>query len=348
MSGGWQQPPWGGPPQGPPPNGGPPPGRPFGGPPPPGPPGPQGPQRPFGGWNPQGPPPGGGQGWGPPPPPPPTGPPRRPGSGGGGKFGIIAVVIGCVIGLVLTGFFVLGRTTSEPATPGPTLEPTPTATPRTRRTPSPRSTDPTRTPSATSSSSYDSPCPTREVPAVVPGWRAIASVRDGAAFDVPRDFTFNEGTLFGQETKGRRVLAHCATYYQEQACASSRSSQRGSLGLVTYGSSSNRDGDPVKYAELWAQVSNSDYDTGKTGEVPAPTVTKVRTASGGEATVATVEAVDTTPSKDCPAPRFRVTVVGIDLPNGRKALLVIDTDRGTDKDLPDDIEKRIITSLRPL
>ncbi|WP_133626245.1 hypothetical protein [Enemella evansiae] len=340
MSGGWQQPPWGGPPQGPQ---GPGPQGPWGqgGP-------PQGQQRPFGGWTPQAPPPGQ-QGWGPPPPPPPTGPPRRPGSGGGGgKFGIIAVVIGCVIGLVLTGFFVMGRLTSEPATPGPpTIEPTPTRTPSTRRTPSPRPTDPTRTPSATSSSE-DSPCPTREVPAVVPGWQAIGSVKDGAAFDVPQDFTFSEGTLFGQEAKSGVVLAHCATFYARGQACEKKSSDRGSIGLVTYGSRTNRDGDPVKYAEQWARLSNTDYDTGQVGEVPAPTVTKVRTTSGAEATVATVEAADSTPSKDCPAPRFRVTVVGIELADARRALLVIDTDRGTDKDLPDDIEKQIISSLRPL
>lgn len=278
-------------------------------------------------------------------------PPRR--TSGRGPFAVIAIVVGCVAGLVVSLAVLANRTPATPQEPPiaipsnrsttPTPFTLPSATPR-RVTPTPLR-GPSTVPVPTID--RDSTCPTREVAAVVPGWRVIGSQKDGAAFDVPQDFTFDQGVLFGQQSKNEMVLAHCAAYYLRGVCEK-KSTSRGILGLVTYGSSTNRDGDPVKYAEQWARISNTDYKTDRRGPVPAPKVRTVRTLAGATATVATVEAEDSTPDKDCPAPRFRVTTVGIELPEQRRALLVIETDRGTDKDLPEDIEQRIITSLRPL
>ncbi|WP_141211097.1 hypothetical protein [Enemella dayhoffiae] len=182
---------------------------------------------------------------------------------------------------------------------------------------------------------------------MIPGWTAIGSTKDRAAFDVPGDFSIQLGVLFGQETKAQMVLAHCGAFYQRGVCGKQTNS-RTSVGLVTHGSSTNRASDPVAYAKLWAKFSNTDHDTGAVGPVPVPTVTRLRTVTGLEATVATIAADDSTPDKDCPAPRFRLSAAAIELPDRTRALLIIDSDLGIERELSPDIERQIISSLRPL
>ncbi|WP_028850302.1 hypothetical protein [Thermocrispum municipale] len=180
---------------------------------------------------------------------------------------------------------------------------------------------------------------------VVAGWKAVFSAREGAAFDVSKNWTVEPpDALAGFEDKtGLRVVMHGIATYRDGFCSGKPNSNRGRAGFMTA-----KDLDPAKItataAKLWATAAMElPEDSPKVKPTPIRTIT---THDGKQAWTSTATAKASTGDK-CSSDEVKVTAVAFKPhAEGDTALFILYHDTGVKDELPADEAKKIIDSLR--
>ena len=165
--------------------------------------------------------------------------------------------------------------------------------------------EPVRPPSATPTQTWpDEVPPAHELT----GWRTFQADKERGTFQLPADWEFSSGTVFGYETmQGPSILAGSASFYRDDQCNGHDYARTG-----VYRAQDGTDAARItaRLAARWAQASNTQYE-GDYYDVPEPTVGAFTFADGTEGTVASVTFVPAFTSKyNCNAPATRITVVG--------------------------------------
>ena len=196
--------------------------------------------------------------------------------------------------------------------------------------------------------SYASPKPLAVQP-LIAGWQAVATDRDGVAYDVPPDWqVLSPGTIAGYESANGdpEVLMHTVADYRHDFCPAERGSTRAQVGFIT-----PQDPSPPTQARDAVRAWAAAAAEGDDGTRPAVTVsTPRRVAVDGGKLTATVYTA-TAPMADpdtCQAPLVKVTVAALSKPDGTPALFVAVTDEQVPDALPDSVLGQVVASLRPV
>jgi len=261
----------------------------------------------------------------------------------------VAIVVGVLVAAVAVGgIFIASRGTGIPG-PMRTISGATASASSGSASPAPSGQSPspgtsTRTPTRAPNTASTTPSPP-QVPAVVPGWTAVES-RELVAYDVPPDWTVEEGSLLvGFQASDGLVIMHNSATYEDDVCPGSGSSSRGRAGLVSAKEPQARAAAPAVSAQ-WAKVAASD-DGGAGASVGATTLSTVKVAGGSiEATAASTVLTIPRPAP-CQAPSMTFTAVSFEV-KGRVVVFMLYLVQGVADALAQDIAAQIIGSLRPI